>query len=214
MSADVRRPRSAGKLLSKYSDRLMSLAADALSAMKDLQNVKTGQMFIGASQTTGVYILPRLIREQPRDQGIVVYCRTGLLPADLQWPKHRACCSLWKTRRYTPKVKAARMGKNIATGIEFWRSSTETSLLRAERFKRKHPEVTVQLQVENTRRCCQAVTRGHVDIAIVGGEIPHDLAHLLQARHTRSRPAVLSGPTHASQKGSNLVQIYVPRLRL
>ena len=52
----------------------------------------------------------------------------------------------------------------------------------AERFKRKHPEVTVQLQVENTRRCCQAVTRGHVDIAIVGGEIPHDLAHLLQAR--------------------------------
>ena len=42
----------------------MSLAADALSAMKDLQNVKTGQMFIGASQTTGVYILPRLIRER------------------------------------------------------------------------------------------------------------------------------------------------------
>ena len=38
----------------------------------------------------------------------------------------------------------------------------------------------MQLQVENTRRCCQAVTRGHVDIAIVGGEIPHDLAHLLQ----------------------------------
>ena len=54
---------SAGKLLSKYSDRLMSLVADTLSAMKDLQDVKTGQMFIGAGQTTGVYILPRLIRE-------------------------------------------------------------------------------------------------------------------------------------------------------
>ncbi len=51
----------AGKLLSKYSDRLMYLVADTLSAMKDLQDVKTGQMFIGASQTTGVYILPRLI---------------------------------------------------------------------------------------------------------------------------------------------------------
>ena len=38
----------------------------------------------------------------------------------------------------------------------------------------------MQLQVENTRRCCQAVTRGHVDIAVVGGEFPHDLAHLLQ----------------------------------
>ncbi len=59
----------------------------------------------------------------------------------------------------------------------------------AERFKRKHPEVTVQLQVENTRRCCQAVTRGHVDIAIVGGEIPHDLAHLLQARRPPPWPA-------------------------
>ena len=51
----------AGYLLSKYSDRLIALAADALAAMRDLQNIKTGQMFIGASQTTGVYILPRLI---------------------------------------------------------------------------------------------------------------------------------------------------------
>ena len=51
----------AGKLLSKYSDRLIALAADALAAMRDLQDVKTGRMFIGASQTTGVYILPRLI---------------------------------------------------------------------------------------------------------------------------------------------------------
>ena len=54
---------SSGKLLSKYSDRLIALAADALAAMKDLQDVKTGHMYIGASQTTGVYILPRLIGE-------------------------------------------------------------------------------------------------------------------------------------------------------
>ena len=45
----------------------------------------------------------------------------------------------------------------------------------------------MQLQVENTRRCCQAVTRGHVDIAVVGGEIPHDLAHLLQVGCTAFR---------------------------
>lgn len=55
------RDAAVGKLLSKYSDRLIALAADALVAMRDLQNIKTGQMFIGASQTTGVYILPRLI---------------------------------------------------------------------------------------------------------------------------------------------------------
>ena len=71
---DARRLQLAGKLLSKYSDRLMSLAADALSAMKDLQNVKTGQMFIGASQTTGVYILPRLIREHPPLRGLGRRC--------------------------------------------------------------------------------------------------------------------------------------------
>ena len=41
--------------------------------------------------------------------------------------------------------------------------------------------MTVHLQVENTRRCCLAVSRGEVDIAIVGGSIPHDLRHLLQA---------------------------------
>jgi hypothetical protein len=43
-----------------------------------------------------------------------------------------------------------------------------------------HPEVVVHLQVENTRRCCAAVARGEVNIAIVGGEIPRELEHLLQ----------------------------------
>lgn len=49
-----------------------------------------------------------------------------------------------------------------------------------ERFKRKHPEVGVQLQVENTRRCCLAVVDGDVDIAVVGGVIPKDLEHIVQ----------------------------------
>jgi len=40
--------------------------------------------------------------------------------------------------------------------------------------------VTVTLQVENTARCCGAVSRGEVDVAVVGGAIPADLEHLLQ----------------------------------
>ena len=38
----------------------------------------------------------------------------------------------------------------------------------------------MQLQVDNTTRCCQAVTNGDVDIAVVGGAIPSALEHLVQ----------------------------------
>lgn len=54
----------------------------------------------------------------------------------------------------------------------------------AERYKKAHPDVLVHLQVENTRRCCAAVARGEVNIAIVGGEIPRELEHLLQVHPT------------------------------
>ena len=50
----------------------------------------------------------------------------------------------------------------------------------AGEYKRAHSAVSVHLQVENTRRCCLAVSRGECDLAIVGGEIPCDLDHLLQ----------------------------------
>lgn len=40
----------------------------------------------------------------------------------------------------------------------------------------------MHLQVENTRRCCAAVARGEVNIAIVGGEVPKELEHLIQVR--------------------------------
>lgn len=49
----------------------------------------------------------------------------------------------------------------------------------AEKFKREYDQVGVNLVVENTRRCCQAVARGELDFAVVGGKIPHDVKHLL-----------------------------------
>ncbi|KAK9831888.1 hypothetical protein WJX81_005804 [Elliptochloris bilobata] len=102
---------AAGLLLLRYTDRLLALAADALASIRDLQDVRTGALYIAASQTVGVYDMPRLI----------------------------------------------------------------------ERYKRLHPEVAVHLQVENTRRCCGAVARGEADLALVGGVMPPDLEHLLQA---------------------------------
>ena len=66
----------------------------------------------------------------------------------------------------------------------------------AEKFKRAFPQVSVQLQVDNTRRCCQAVVDGHVDVAVVGGVIPSDLEHLIQVTlHTTAQLAC--SDTHA-----------------
>ncbi len=67
----------AGRLLQRYSQRIIALAADVLLAMRDLQNVKTGQMSVAASQTTGVYLMPPLI-------GARCACTAALSPARCQ----------------------------------------------------------------------------------------------------------------------------------
>lgn len=53
----------AGQLLLRYTERMMSLCNDAMTAAKDVQDIKTGTVTVGASQTTGVYIMPHLIGE-------------------------------------------------------------------------------------------------------------------------------------------------------
>jgi DNA-binding transcriptional LysR family regulator len=55
---------AAGQLLLRYTERLLGLASDAMIAMRDLQEIRTGSIHVAASQTTGVYLLPRLIGEQ------------------------------------------------------------------------------------------------------------------------------------------------------
>ena len=54
-------PTAAGTLLLRYTERMMSLASDAVAAANDLQEVRMGTMYVGASQTTGVYLMPKLI---------------------------------------------------------------------------------------------------------------------------------------------------------
>ncbi len=75
-----------------------------------------------------------------------------------------------------------RCGCEAAGRSELHKNNTfpRVSLCHAERYKKSHPEVLVHLLVENTRRCCAAVARGEVNLAIVGGDIPRELEHLIQ----------------------------------
>ena len=100
----------AGQLLLSYGDRILSLCQETCRAIDDLQNLNGGTLIIGASQTTGTYLMPQMI---------------GL-------------------------------------------------------FRKKYPEVSVQLHVHSTRRTAWSVANGQVDLAIIGGEIPADLQDSLE----------------------------------
>lgn len=51
----------AGHLLLSYGDRILTLCQETCRAIEDLQNLQGGTLIIGASQTTGTYLLPRMI---------------------------------------------------------------------------------------------------------------------------------------------------------
>ncbi|NJL83603.1 MAG: LysR family transcriptional regulator [Chloroflexaceae bacterium] len=51
----------AGHLLLSYGERIITLCQETCRAIEDLQNLQGGTLIIGASQTTGTYLLPRMI---------------------------------------------------------------------------------------------------------------------------------------------------------
>lgn len=51
----------AGYLLLSYGDRILSLCEETCRAIEDLQNLQGGTLIVGASQTTGTYLLPRML---------------------------------------------------------------------------------------------------------------------------------------------------------
>ena len=51
----------AGHLLLSYGEKVLSLCQETCRAIDDLQNLRGGTLIIGASQTTGTYLLPRMI---------------------------------------------------------------------------------------------------------------------------------------------------------
>jgi DNA-binding transcriptional LysR family regulator len=51
----------AGHLLLIYGEKILGLCQETCRAIEDLQNLQGGTLIIGASQTTGTYLLPRMI---------------------------------------------------------------------------------------------------------------------------------------------------------
>jgi DNA-binding transcriptional LysR family regulator len=99
----------AGYLLLSYGEKILSLCEETCRALEDLQNLQGGTLIVGASQTTGTYLLPRMI---------------GL-------------------------------------------------------FRKRYPDVAVQLHVHSTRRTSWSVANGQIDLAIIGGEVPVELQESL-----------------------------------
>ena len=51
----------AGQLLLDYCERILTNCQEACRALDDLNNLKGGSLVVGASQTTGTYLMPRMI---------------------------------------------------------------------------------------------------------------------------------------------------------
>ena len=51
----------AGHLLLHNGTRILSMCEETCRALEDLQNLQGGSLIVGASQTTGTYLMPRLI---------------------------------------------------------------------------------------------------------------------------------------------------------
>ena len=51
----------AGYLLLNYGEKIIALCQETCRAIEDLQNLQGGTLIVGASQTTGTYLIPRMI---------------------------------------------------------------------------------------------------------------------------------------------------------
>ena len=51
----------AGKLLINYCEKILRECQEACKAIEDLNNLQGGGLIVGASQTTGTYLMPRMI---------------------------------------------------------------------------------------------------------------------------------------------------------
>jgi len=51
----------AGNLFLQYADRILLLCEETCRAIDDIKNEERGNLIIGASQTTGTYVLPRIL---------------------------------------------------------------------------------------------------------------------------------------------------------
>ena len=52
---------AAGTLLVRYGNRIIALCEESSRALNDLSNLQGGKLILGASQTTGTYLMPQVI---------------------------------------------------------------------------------------------------------------------------------------------------------
>ena len=50
-----------GQLFSDYAERILALSEESCRALNDLKNAHRGNLTVGASQTTGTYLMPRVL---------------------------------------------------------------------------------------------------------------------------------------------------------
>ena len=133
-----------GEMLLRYGNRILSLCDETCRAIDDLHNLQGGTLIVGASQTTGTYLMPRLI---------------GL-------------------------------------------------------FRQKYPQVLVQLQVHSTRRISWGVANGHINLAVIGGEVPIELKNTLQVTaYAEDELALILPRLHPFSKLTSIQKEDLYRLR-
>ena len=94
----------AGKIFLQYSERILALCEESCRALNDLKNGDRGNLSIGASQTIGTYLMPRVLAI----------------------------------------------------------------------FAQEYPHISVNVQVDSTRKIVKNIIHRNIDTAIVGGEVPEE----------------------------------------
>ena len=94
----------AGKIFLQYSERILALCEESCRALNDLKNGDRGNLSIGASQTIGTYLMPRVLAI----------------------------------------------------------------------FAQEYPHISVNVQVDSTRKIVKNIINRNIDTAIVGGEVPEE----------------------------------------
>ena len=95
-----------GKVFLHYSERILALCEESCRALIDLKNGERGNLIVGASQTIGTYLLPRVLAL----------------------------------------------------------------------FAQNYPQIDIKVQVNSTRIIAKNIINREIDLAIVGGKIPNELA--------------------------------------
>ncbi len=79
----------AGDVLVAYARRLLSVRDEALSAIEEIRNLKSGHLRIGANQSVGEYLLPEIVEEfRKRHPAVKIRVSIGYSDAMLSALKH------------------------------------------------------------------------------------------------------------------------------